>query len=376
MADKSPAAESIPERSTGAQPEATAILPELSQPVQPIGGSVLSGRATRSPRSRLFFPDPTINHYPADFDDTDREKIKVAEILVTASIKEKKDSVQSPAERDNLLLRDWVLPIFAVASELACERVRSGLWRVHKAEPEMLKYLGYLTRAAGLNSETEWMVGDRTPVIRADIQSQIDRSAEWNTHLQRLVGSQSAQAKATQDPAPKGDQEPEAISGNSSADVPAPTEKAAELRNSEAAAASTQSDTEGPSNIGEQSASNGVSLAAEDSLPTADSLLSPNMGIASLNRRGRPKKSGLKEAVRTATAPFGDAWSHGENLVQVAWAVDKAGGLSSRDSEPSFDIPTEWKSQKSEDGVPIRCFADMVEKNRKKVCEVFRGHIS
>jgi len=132
------------------------------------------------------FSIPHIDDYPPSLDDTERDQIKAAEIRAARVIAPRKSSIRSTAEKDTLLLRDWVLPIFATFSNLAFNRVRAGSWPGRKADLESREFLDSLAAAAGMNSPDAWMAGGGY-IIRAEIRNDIERSAEWERHQERLL---------------------------------------------------------------------------------------------------------------------------------------------------------------------------------------------
>src|ERR1700722_657665 len=132
------------------------------------------------------FSIPQIDDYPPDLDDTERDQIKAAEIHAARVIALKKSSVRSAAEKETLLLRDWVLPIFAAFSKLAFDRAKVGSWPIHKADLESREFLDSLAASAGMNSPDAWMA-DGCHVIRAEIRNDIEHSAEWERHQEKLL---------------------------------------------------------------------------------------------------------------------------------------------------------------------------------------------
>jgi len=132
------------------------------------------------------FYSPNIKNYPQDLDDVERDQIKAAELRAARVIALKQGLVRSKAERETLLLRDWVLPIFVAFSNLAFNRAKEGRWPIHKADFESREFLSALAAWAGMNSPDAWMAGGG-PIIRAEIQSEIERSPEWQRHQEKLL---------------------------------------------------------------------------------------------------------------------------------------------------------------------------------------------
>src|SRR5580704_4021376 len=95
------------------------------------------------------FSIPNIDYYPPDLDDSERDKIKAAELRAAQVVALKQSSVRLKAEEEALLLRDWVLPIFAAFSKLAVSRAKVGAWAIHKADSESREFLKALAASAG-----------------------------------------------------------------------------------------------------------------------------------------------------------------------------------------------------------------------------------
>jgi len=132
------------------------------------------------------FSIPIVKYYPPDLDDTERDKIKIAELRAAQVIARKQSSVRSRAEKETLLLRDWVFPIFAAFSNLALNRAKEGTWPIHKADSESREFLKVLASSAGMNSPDAWMAGGGR-IIRAEIQNEIEHSSEWKRHQEKLL---------------------------------------------------------------------------------------------------------------------------------------------------------------------------------------------
>jgi hypothetical protein len=174
------------------------------------------------PTMTFRIPNIDINDCSSHLDDTERDKIKAAELRAVLAIKSKQSSIRSQAEQVTLLLRDWVLPIFATFSKLACNRVSEGVWHIHKAEMESREFVELLAALAGMNSPDAWMAGRRR-LIRAEIWEEIEKSREWKSHQQEMlhlidgankVVTENEHGSATQPPATSKLPDP------SSADVP------------------------------------------------------------------------------------------------------------------------------------------------------------
>lgn len=129
---------------------------------------------------------PNFNEYPPDFDDAELDEIKAAELRAAQVIGLREGSVRSKAEREILLLRDWVLPIFAAFSKLALNRAKEGRWAIHKADSESRGFVKVLAASAGMNSPDAWMAGGGR-IIPEAIQNEIERSAEWKHHQEMLL---------------------------------------------------------------------------------------------------------------------------------------------------------------------------------------------
>jgi hypothetical protein len=132
------------------------------------------------------FSIPHIDDYPADLDDAERDRIKAAEIRAARVVALKKSSVRSEAEKETLLLRDWVLPIFAAFSNLAFNRAKGGTWPIHKADSESREFVKVLAASAGMNSPDAWMAGGGR-IIRSEIQNEIEGSPQWKRHQEKLL---------------------------------------------------------------------------------------------------------------------------------------------------------------------------------------------
>jgi hypothetical protein len=76
----------------------------------------------------ISIPNIDINDYPSDLDDAELDQVKAAEIRGARAITLKKQLVRSTGEMETLLLRDWVLPIFAAFSTVAINRAKVGSW--------------------------------------------------------------------------------------------------------------------------------------------------------------------------------------------------------------------------------------------------------
>jgi hypothetical protein len=137
-------------------------------------------------KQTISIPNISGSDYPLDFDDSERDKIKAAEIRAARVVALKKSSVRSTAERETLLLRDWVLPIFAAFSNLACNRAKAAAWPIHKTDQESREFLKVLAASAGMNSPDAWMGGGGR-IIRAEIQHEIEDSSEWRRHTEALL---------------------------------------------------------------------------------------------------------------------------------------------------------------------------------------------
>jgi hypothetical protein len=132
------------------------------------------------------FSIPNIDYYPSDLDDMELDQIKAAELRAAGVIALKRSSVRSDAEKETLLLRDWVLPIFDAFSKLALKRAKKGTWPIHKADSESHEFLENLAASAGMNSPDAWMERGGT-IIRAEIQREIESSSEWKEHQEKLL---------------------------------------------------------------------------------------------------------------------------------------------------------------------------------------------
>jgi hypothetical protein len=137
------------------------------------------------PMHTVRIPSINIDDYPSDFNDTERDKIKAAELGATRVIAQKQSSIRSQVEGDSLLVRDWILPIFAVFSRLACKRVEQGTWPVYKADAESREFVCLLAVSAGMNHPKSWMAG--RPIIRSEIRNEIENSPEWKGHQDKLL---------------------------------------------------------------------------------------------------------------------------------------------------------------------------------------------
>jgi hypothetical protein len=140
-------------------------------------------------------PIPTIDNYPADFDDTERDRIKAAELRAARVVAQKLRSVRSKTEEEILLLRDWVFPIFGAFSSLALKRAKEGTWPFHKTVAESHEFLEALAASAGMNSPDAWMAGGGV-IIRAEIIGALESSEEWKRHQEKLLELMDAPAHA------------------------------------------------------------------------------------------------------------------------------------------------------------------------------------
>jgi hypothetical protein len=143
----------------------------------------------------ISIPNININDYPQDFDDSERDKTKAAELRAARVIALKRSSVGSTAEKETLLLRDWILPIFDAFSKLAFNRAKEATWPIHKADSESRKFLEAIAASAGMNSPDAWMAGGGR-IIRAEIQKEIEDSSEWKRHQERLLELMDAEDNA------------------------------------------------------------------------------------------------------------------------------------------------------------------------------------
>jgi hypothetical protein len=141
------------------------------------------------------FSIPNIDYYPPDLDDSERDKIKAAELRAAQVVALKQSSVRLKAEEEALLLRDWVLPIFAAFSKLAVSRAKVGAWAIHKADSESREFLKALAASAGMNSADAWMAGGGR-IIRAEIKKELEDSSEWKRHQEELLELINAQDNA------------------------------------------------------------------------------------------------------------------------------------------------------------------------------------
>jgi hypothetical protein len=136
---------------------------------------------------RLFMNRiPNVDRYPPDFNDAERDAIKVAELRAARVVGPKLRSVLAKAEEETLLVREWVLPIFAAFSKLALRRAKEGAWSLHKTDAESVEFLEALAASAGMNSPDAWMAGGGF-VIRAEIWRALEDSEEWNRHREQLI---------------------------------------------------------------------------------------------------------------------------------------------------------------------------------------------
>jgi hypothetical protein len=132
------------------------------------------------------FSIPHIGDYQTDLKDAERDKIKAAELRAEQVIALKQSSVRSKAEKETLVLREWVLPIFAAFSSLALTRARTGSWPIHKADLESRKFLDSLAASAGMNSPDAWMAGGGH-IIREKVRNYLEDSSEWKQHQEKLT---------------------------------------------------------------------------------------------------------------------------------------------------------------------------------------------
>jgi hypothetical protein len=132
------------------------------------------------------FSIPHIDDYPTYLDDAERDQIKDAEIRAARVIALKKKSVRSTTETEALLLRDWVLPIFAAFSNLALNRARTRSWPIYKADLESREFLDSLAGLAGMNSPDASMAGGGR-IIRERIRNYLEDSSEWKQHQKNCL---------------------------------------------------------------------------------------------------------------------------------------------------------------------------------------------
>jgi hypothetical protein len=129
---------------------------------------------------------PKIDEYPSDFDDTERDRIKAAELRAAGVVAPKLRSARSKSEEETVLLRGWILPIFAAFSNLALKRAKEGTWSIHKTDTESHKFLEAVAASAGMNSPDAWMA-DGGLIIRGEIWRELEDSEEWKRHQEKLL---------------------------------------------------------------------------------------------------------------------------------------------------------------------------------------------
>jgi hypothetical protein len=157
--------------------------------------------SSRNGGIRLFMNRiPNVDRYPPDFNDAERDAIKIAELRAARVIRPKLKSFLAKAEEETLLVREWVLPIFEAFSKLALRRAKEGAWSLHKTDTESVDFLEALAGSAGMNSPDAWMAGGGF-VIRTEIWSALEGSEEWTRHREQLLGlvDSPSSAVATQD---------------------------------------------------------------------------------------------------------------------------------------------------------------------------------
>jgi hypothetical protein len=127
--------------------------------------------------------------YPADFPQSARANVFDAEMRAGQVLDEKKSSIRYQADADALLL-EFVLPVFATFAEAACNLGMQGTYSRKSVESECYKFLQHLAIEARLTSRGE---------IRDDVQSNLERSDEWEKYrqlLRRVADSQVGGAPA------------------------------------------------------------------------------------------------------------------------------------------------------------------------------------